>query len=129
MDGKRREAPLGAEYESLCRRCGICCHEKVRFGEQVVITDIPCRFLDVETNLCTVYPKRFAKQPRCSTAEDSAKANALPGDCPYVGGADNFIEPHLLSEHPEYEKAVNALFPGRREGLLRTKGRKARGEK
>lgn len=120
MDGERREDANDAEYEGLCRQCGVCCHEKVRFGDQVVITDIPCPFLDTETNLCTVYPERFTKQPRCSSAEDSAKANALPEDCPYVGGLDGFIAPHLLSEHPEYERAVNALFPGREEGLLRT---------
>lgn len=109
-----------ADHEALCRRCGVCCHEKVRFGEQVVITDIPCPFLDTETNTCTVYAERFTKQPRCSSAEDSAKANSLPGDCPYVGGIADYLTPHLLVDHPEYEKAVDALFPGRREGRLPT---------
>lgn len=124
MDGERRDETNDAAFEDLCRRCGVCCHEKVRFGDQVVITDIPCPFLDVETNLCAVYPERFIKQPRCSPAEDSAKANALPGNCPYVGGLDGFVEPHLLSEHPEYEKAVDTLFPDRKEGL--TGGKSAR---
>ena len=114
------------DTESLCRRCGLCCHEKVRFGEQVVITDIPCEFLDVKTRQCTVYPERFRKQPRCSTAEDSAKANSLPGDCPYVGGVSNYLAPHLLSEHPEYERAVNALFPGKRIGKPGGKKRPAK---
>lgn len=106
------------EHEALCRRCGMCCHEKVRFGEQVVITDIPCEFLDTETNMCRVYGERLTKQPRCSSAEDSVKANSLPNDCPYVGGVDGYLEPHVLAEHPEYEQAVNALFPGRQEGRL-----------
>lgn len=116
---KERKPSAKADREALCRRCGVCCHEKVRFGEQVVITDIPCQFLDLDTNLCTVYPDRLSKQPRCSTAEASLQANALPGDCPYVGGADGYLDPHLLSEHPEYENAINALFPGRKEGKLR----------
>ena len=107
-----------AAHEALCRRCGLCCHEKVRFGDQVVITDIPCQFLDPATNLCTVYPERLTRQPRCSSAEDSIKANSLPGDCPYVGGLSGYPNPHLLIEHPEYEQAINALFPGRREGTL-----------
>lgn len=110
--------------EALCRRCGVCCHEKVRFGEQVVITDIPCQYLDLETNQCTIYPERLEKQPRCSSADDSVRAKSLPGDCPYVAGLDDYLEPHLLSEHPEYEKAIDALFPGRREGKLRTGKRK-----
>ncbi len=104
-------------WEALCRRCGACCHEKVRFGEQVVITDIPCVFLDPVTNLCTVYPDRYVKQPRCSSAEDSIAAYSLPDDCPYVGGLDGYQSPHLLTDHPEYEKAIEALFPGARAKL------------
>lgn len=111
---KDSERELAAR-EALCRRCGMCCHEKVRFGEQVVITDIPCQYLDPKTNLCTVYPERLTKQPRCSSAEDSLKANSLPEDCPYVGGISEYLAPHLLSEHPEYERAIDALFPGRKE--------------
>lgn len=110
--------------ETLCRRCGICCHEKIRFGEQVVITDIPCPFLDVETNLCTVYRERFVKQPLCASAENSAKTHTLPDDCPHVGGIAGYIAPLLLSEHPEYERAVNALFPDRKERIRA--GRKRR---
>lgn len=125
MDADRAdEADDGlAAHEALCRRCGLCCHEKVRFGDLVVITDIPCEFLDEATNLCTVYPERLTKQPRCSTAEDSREAGALPGDCPYVAGKSDYPNPHLLSEHPEYERAVDALFPGKRKKDARGKGR------
>jgi uncharacterized cysteine cluster protein YcgN (CxxCxxCC family) len=121
VDSERKiEKRTEEEREALCRRCGICCHEKVRFGGQVVITDIPCDYLDLETNLCTIYPERLTKQPRCSSVEDSIKANSLPGDCPYVGGLSDYQTPHLLSDHPEYERAINVLFPGRKEGRLRT---------
>ncbi len=113
--GNARKAGKTKGWERLCRRCGRCCYEKVRFGDQVVITDIPCQFLDCATNACSVYPERFVKQPRCSSAEDSVKANTLPGDCPYVGGASEYQAPHFLSEHPEYEQAINTLFPDRKE--------------
>ena len=106
--GKRDEA----ESETLCRRCGGCCYEKVRFGEQVVITDIPCQYLDCKTRLCTVYLERLEKQPRCASAADSIEAGTLPGDCPYVGGRADYQAPHLLREHPEYRNAVTALFRG-----------------
>lgn len=102
-----------AVSEAVCRRCGRCCHHKVRFGDIVLITDVPCEFLDRATNVCTVYAERFRHQPLCSTAEYSVKTGALPGDCPYVGGADGYDAPFLLSEHPEYEAAVDALFPER----------------
>lgn len=113
---KRREEA----YEALCRRCGVCCHQKVRFGDIVVITDVPCEFLNVETNECTVYPHRFVRQPLCSSAKTSAEMGALPDDCPYVGGLSDYQAPLLLSEHPEYEQAVNALFPEREKNPPKT---------
>lgn len=114
----RKGSDLADNMEHLCRRCGLCCHEKIRFGDQVVITDVPCRFLDTTTARCTVYPERFQRQARCSSAADSVLANSLPGSCPYVGGHSQYLDPHLLCEHPEYEQAVDALLPGRKEGKL-----------
>lgn len=104
---------MDTAYENLCRRCGLCCHQKIRFGDVVVITDVPCEFLDTATNLCTVYPDRFIKQPLCSSAEASVLAGALPNDCPYVGGVSGYDAPVLLRDHPEYEDGVNQLFPER----------------
>lgn len=107
MDSRRKQ------WESVCRRCGRCCHHKIRFGDAVVISDLPCDYLDPVTNLCTVYPERYARQPLCSSAEISADIGVLPDDCPYVGGRSNYAAPLLLEEHPEYEADVNALFPER----------------
>lgn len=103
-------------WENLCRRCGVCCHQKVRFGDVVVITDVPCEFLDAASRLCSVYAERFAKQPLCAPAMTIAACGALPGDCPYVGGDAGYGEPLLLRDHPEYEEAVNRLFPEREKG-------------
>lgn len=104
------------DSESVCRRCGRCCHRKIRFGDVVVITDVPCEFLDPVTNLCTVYPERFVRQPLCSSAEVSAATGTLPEDCPYVGGRSDYVAPLLLEDHPEYEQGVNAMFPERLGG-------------
>lgn len=101
------------DKEHLCRRCGLCCHEKVRIGDQVVITDIPCRHLDPETNLCRIYEDRARLEPRCLSAEVSAKGGGLPGDCPYVAELADYRAPHLLWEHPEYEDAINSVYPER----------------
>lgn len=112
------DAAEEAMREALCRRCGVCCHQKVRFGEVVVITDVPCEFLDTATNACTVYAERYVRQPLCSSAEVSVESGTLPDDCPYVGGRDGYVAPLLLRDHPEYEQAVNALFPERPKGGL-----------
>lgn len=111
----RDDAATDAKNEALCRRCGMCCHHKVRFGEVVVITDVPCEFLDTATNTCTVYGERYIRQPSCTSAVESG---TLPEDCPYVGGRDGYPAPLFLRDHPEYERAVNALFPERLKGRL-----------
>ncbi|MDR1536278.1 MAG: hypothetical protein LBU64_14520 [Planctomycetota bacterium] len=110
----RKKGGTATAREKLCRRCGVCCHEKVRFGETILITDIPCRFLDPAGRRCRVYPDRLSRQPRCSTAEASLRAGTLPGDCPYVRETPDYRPPLLLSRHPEFETAVRALFPGKK---------------
>lgn len=100
--------------EDLCRRCGICCHEKIRVGDRVIITDIPCKYLDAETNLCRVYNDRAKRESRCLGADAAVKANAMPGDCPYVAGVADYLDPWLLREHPEFEELVDSLYPERK---------------
>lgn len=113
MDGNDGNDGARREWERVCRRCGRCCRHKIRFGETVVITDIPCEFLDPLTNLCTVYPERYSRQPLCSSAGISLAIGVLPDDCPYVGGRSGYAAPLLLEEHPEWEDDVNAVFPER----------------
>lgn len=104
------------QMEAICRRCGRCCRQKVRFGDVVVITDIPCQFLDPKTNTCTVYPQRLFKQPLCSAIEIAVANGAQPNDCPYAGGNSDYQAPLTLAEHPEYRQAVDALFADKNKG-------------
>ncbi|MCD8350558.1 MAG: hypothetical protein LUC93_08120 [Planctomycetaceae bacterium] len=126
QNAKGKSAEARQAHEALCRRCGVCCHQKVRFGDVVVITDVPCEFLDTATNTCTVYPERFVRQPLCSSADVSAATGTLPDDCPYVAGRSNYVAPLLLEDHPEYEPGVNALFPERLAGLKKPPGSAAK---
>lgn len=120
---KAEKAPAAKnERENLCRRCGACCHEKLRIGKLVLITDIPCEYLDVETKLCRIYDTRSEIEPRCLGADEAKEANAQPADCPYVAGAADYFAPLVLAEHPEYENLVNEVYPDRAE-------RKAGGKK
>ncbi len=118
MSGKKkpvREPEKDSRYENLCRRCGVCCFQKVRSGDEVIITDVPCEFLDPATMLCTVYPERFEKQPLCTSARASVAMQCLPGTCPYTGGNADYQEPIFLKDHPEFEEAVNEIFPERKK--------------
>jgi uncharacterized protein len=73
-----------ATHEALCHRCGKCCYRKVIIGHTVHITPFPCEFLDVKTNLCTVYQRRFELNRHCLTVATGLKHLAFPRSCGYV---------------------------------------------
>ena len=74
-------------WDSLCKRCGICCYEK-RWtpGGYVTRMDAPCRYLDVTTKLCTVYENRFrvCRECRKMTIFHALFTTYLPETCGYV---------------------------------------------
>ena len=78
---------MSAHWESLCRRCGLCCFEKEYRGRRVV-TDfsLPCRHLDLASRQCTVYEKRFQANPSCRkmTILHALFVRWLPPECGYV---------------------------------------------
>lgn len=70
--------------ETLCQRNGRCCQEKIKIGEVVVTTDVPCRYLDENTRLCTVYNLRHDAHVRCLTVEEGIVSAVFPPYCPYM---------------------------------------------
>ena len=103
-----------ADEESLCRRCGVCCHEKIMVEGVVVITDRACAFLDPVSRLCRVYAERHAHQPQCATAARAAEMGALPGDCLYARRIPGYKAPQYLEDRPELVPVVDRLFGTRR---------------
>lgn len=74
-------------WESVCRRCGKCCYEKVDLGAgHVIYTDEPCQHLDTETGLCKVYENRHEVEPDCiSLTEHLVRTlHWLPEGCAYL---------------------------------------------
>jgi uncharacterized protein len=84
---ERARARRRARWESLCRRCGLCCYEKERQG-RIVTTDFrkPCRYLDISSRRCTVYGKRFEVCEHCKrmTVVHALFVKWLPPQCGYV---------------------------------------------
>jgi len=75
------------KWESICKRCGKCCYEKVDLGAgHVVYTDEPCQHLDTETGLCKVYADRHTVEPDCiSLTEHLVRTlHWLPEECAYL---------------------------------------------
>ena len=84
MSGSTTPTPAQPQHEALCNNCGKCCYKKIIVGRSVFITPFPCEFLNTDTNLCTVYERRFELNPLCLSMEEGFKVNAFPEDCPYV---------------------------------------------
>jgi uncharacterized cysteine cluster protein YcgN (CxxCxxCC family) len=74
-----------SEWEEICERCGRCCYEKYNYRGKIFYTNIPCQYLDTETNLCRIYNRRTELNPDCvKLTPELVKAGILPEDCPYV---------------------------------------------
>lgn len=74
-------------WEDTCSRCGICCYEKGYVGGRIYINmRAPCRYLDTETRLCTVYEKRFKVCKDCIKVNifHALFSGQMPENCGYV---------------------------------------------
>jgi uncharacterized cysteine cluster protein YcgN (CxxCxxCC family) len=81
------------QHEALCRRCGRCCFHKLLVGDEVVYTDTPCVYLDLETHQCTVYERRHEVNPDCLDVDAGIARGVFPADCPYVAGLASYKPP------------------------------------
>jgi hypothetical protein len=75
------------EWERLCDRCGLCCIHKVEDQDgHFYLTDVACKFLDINTIQCRCYNSRDSKQSLCQslTHKNIAKhLKWLPETCAY----------------------------------------------
>lgn len=75
------------DWEDICRRCGECCFEKwIDTDGSIVTTQIACRYLDVVSRHCKVYPHRLEVDEGCVnlTPELVRSVDWLPKDCAYL---------------------------------------------
>lgn len=91
------------KWEDMCFRCGLCCHEKLIYDDEIVFDlSSACEYLDTETNLCKVYDNRFKICKRCNKVNliRAMFASYLPSTCAYVRWAK---EHHIrfVKEKPE----------------------------
>ena len=75
------------EWESICRKCGKCCYEKLDLGGgHIIYTEEPCVYLDTVTRMCKIYGNRHEIEPDCiKLSEDFIRQiNWMPPGCAYV---------------------------------------------
>lgn len=75
------------EWEALCDGCGICCLYKVEDAdtEEVALTTVACRFLDLGECRCQLYDERKSAMPTCIklTPSNVSTLGWLPETCAY----------------------------------------------
>jgi uncharacterized cysteine cluster protein YcgN (CxxCxxCC family) len=80
--------------ESLCRRCGRCCFSGVRVKDRMVlIRDLPCRYLCIESDgltSCAVYSSRELTGWCHKVCPESIRKDLFAPDCPYVQGLPRY---------------------------------------
>ena len=78
------------EWEEVCEHCGRCCYEKYDYRGKIFYTEVPCQYLDTETNLCRIYERRSELNPDCAHLTPKlVRSGILPDDCPYVKKLQN----------------------------------------
>lgn len=75
------------EWEALCDGCGICCLYKIEDEDtgKIELTNVACRFLDLESITCQLYNARMSAMPTCIklTPSKVEKLGWLPDTCAY----------------------------------------------
>jgi len=75
------------EWESLCDGCGQCCLHKLENANtgEIALTDVACRYLDLQTCRCGDYANRAANVPDCVrlTPGKATMLRWLPETCAY----------------------------------------------
>lgn len=99
-ESKSLDTMTESEWESLCDGCGKCCLHSfidsdyddepdaftaLRPGEELVFTNIACRYLDDESCGCKDYANRLINVPTCVklSKENISQAYFMPESCAY----------------------------------------------
>jgi uncharacterized cysteine cluster protein YcgN (CxxCxxCC family) len=97
------------ELESLCKKCGLCCHIRVGLsdGTYIVHPTAICKYLN-EDNLCTNYHDRHNdKSVICFSREEMINKNyTLPEGCPYTKIKVGYKAARIVTQE-EFDEIVN----------------------
>ncbi len=133
MTGKAADLPFwrtksltemdAAEWESLCDGCGQCCLHKLQDvdTDEIALTDVACRLLDLESCRCGDYPNRSVQVPDCVqlTPGNAGALAWMPTSCAYRrlanGQTLDWWHP-LVSGDPETVHAAGISVRGQAVG-------------
>lgn len=97
-----------AQWESLCKGCGVCCLLKHTRRQGIYYASVACNHLNLETRKCDTYETRLKHRMTCNKVNVPVvlRSGLLPNSCGYVeyiyGPADKQIKPDfkkIIHEH------------------------------
>jgi uncharacterized cysteine cluster protein YcgN (CxxCxxCC family) len=107
------------EWESLCDGCGKCCLHKLQDEDtgDIAMTNVACRYLDLDTCRCKDYPNRQRNVSDCVqlTPDVVPALRWLPDTCAYrlvAEGRDLFWWHPLVSGDPATVHAAGESVRG-----------------
>jgi hypothetical protein len=107
------------EWESLCDGCGLCCLIRLEDEDtgEIVLSNMACKYLDLNTCKCTDYNNRVTNVPDCwkITPENIDKIYWMPDTCAYrliYEGKDLYDWHHLISRDKELVHKKGISFKG-----------------
>jgi len=116
---KSLEEMSAEEWEQLCDGCARCCAFKLEDEDsgEFFVTDVCCRYLDLDSCRCTHYPLRHQKVPDCVEVTPELARNApwLPNTCAYrlLAHGDSLPAWHpLISGHSDSVAAAGISVAG-----------------
>ena len=103
-----KKAAATRKEESLCRRCGLCCHIKVGLsdGTYVLHPTATCKYLTPD-NLCSIYGSRLkGEDVICFSREEMIEVDyRLPEGCPYTKMRPGYRPARIVSQE-EFDRIV-----------------------
>jgi len=101
------------EWELLCDRCGLCCIHKVEDEKgHLYLTNVACKFLDIENIHCQCYGERAVRQSLCQSLSFnniSQNLSWLPQTCAYRRRYENKLlpdwHPLITNDYGSVQKA------------------------
>ena len=103
-----KKAAVTRREESLCRKCGLCCHIKVGLsdGTYILHPTATCKYLTPD-NLCSIYGTRFkGDSVICFNREEMiTKDYRLPEGCPYIKMRPGYKPARIVTQE-EFDRIV-----------------------